>query len=138
MAVEISRKHFTVEEYEKMIEAGILEEDDRVELIDGEIIEMGPIGSHHVACVTRLNMLLARLADQDFIVSIQNPIQLNDDSQPQPDIALLKFRGDFYSTQLPRPADIPWLRRLPTPQSNTTGSSRFRAMPGMVFLKYGW
>ncbi|HEX8599483.1 MAG TPA: Uma2 family endonuclease [Chloroflexia bacterium] len=106
MAVEISRRHFTVEEYDKMGEAGILAEDDRVELIDGEIIEMSPIGSHHAACVTRLNMLLTRLADHNLIVTVQNPIRLNDDSEPQPDLALLKFRTDFYSDQLPTPSDI--------------------------------
>lgn len=106
MAVEIKRKHFTVDEYYRMLEAGILTEDDRVELIDGEIIEMSPIGSHHAGCVTRLNMLLNQLVGQQSIVAIQNPIHLSDWSEPQPDVALLKMRADFYANSHPTPPDI--------------------------------
>ncbi len=106
MAVEIKRKHFTVDEYYRMLEAGILTEDDRVELIDGEIIEMSPIGSHHAGCVTRLNMLLNQLVGGQSIVAIQNPIHLNDQSEPQPDVALLKMRSDFYADGHPTPSDI--------------------------------
>lgn len=106
MAVEIKRKHFTVDEYYRMLEAGILTEDDRVELIDGEILEMSPIGSHHAGCVTRLNMLLNQLVGQHAVVAIQNPIHLNDRSEPQPDVALLKMRSDYYANDHPTPQDI--------------------------------
>src|SRR3989442_296723 len=87
MDMHPTRKHrFTVEEYSGLIEAGILQEDDRVELIEGEIIEMSPIGKNHVACVNRLTALFSRYAGQSAIVSVQNPIELPNYAQPQPDL----------------------------------------------------
>src|SRR5712691_10471645 len=80
----------TVDDYHKMAEAGILGEDDRVELIDGELIEMAPIGSNHAGEVMRLNMLLsAAVAGRAAIVSPQNPVRLGAHSEPQPDITVL-------------------------------------------------
>ncbi|HEX2224650.1 MAG TPA: Uma2 family endonuclease [Thermoanaerobaculia bacterium] len=106
MAFPIVRKRFNVDEYHAMARAGILHEDDRVELIEGEILEMTPIGSRHAGCVTRLNrLLLSRLGDT-AVVSVQNPILLNDDSEPQPDLMILRRREDFYSTAHPGPADV--------------------------------
>ena len=87
-----------------MMEAGILSESDHVELIDGEVIEMSPIGSRHAACVDRLNKLLNKL-DQ-VIVRVQNPIRLDDFSEPQPDITLLRARDDFYAQGHPLPSDV--------------------------------
>jgi Uma2 family endonuclease len=89
-----------------MAEAGILSEDDRVELIEGEVIEMNPIGSRHAACVNRLNMLLSRLAQKVAIVSVQNPIRLDEYSEPEPDIVLLRPREDFYVQGHPTPSDV--------------------------------
>ena len=89
-----------------MIEAGILSEGDQVELIDGEVIEMSPIGSRHAACVDRLNKLLNRLVPQDVIVRVQSPIVLDDYSAPQPDISLLRPRADFYAQEHPAPIDV--------------------------------
>ena len=106
MTVQLLRRKFTVEQYHKMIESGILTEDDRVELIRGEIIEMSPIGTKHAACVNRLINLLVQLLGKRVIVAAQNPIRLNDNSQPQPDVALLKPRDDFYATAHPQPQDI--------------------------------
>jgi Uma2 family endonuclease len=106
MSVQIARRHFKINEYYRMTEAGILAEGDRVELIDGEIVEMSPIKSRHAACVDRLNKLLNRLVAQDAIVSVQNPIVLDDYSEPQPDISLLRPRADFYAQGHPRPADV--------------------------------
>lgn len=85
------RRRFTVHEYERMIETGILAEDDRVELIEGEILTMAPIGPRHATCVRRLNALLNASPGKDrFIVSVQDPISLpSAGSEPQPDIALL-------------------------------------------------
>ncbi len=105
MAVAFPRKRFTVEEYHRMGEAGILHEDDRVELIDGEIIEMSPIGKRHAACVKRLNALLSRLLGQRAIVGVQDPLQLSNYSEPQPDITVLKFRDDYYAERHPMPED---------------------------------
>jgi Uma2 family endonuclease len=89
-----------------MAETGILTEDDRVELIEGEIVEMSPIGSRHAACVNRLNMLLSRQAGQSFIVSVQNPIIVSDYSEPEPDLAVLRLRADYYEQELPQSADV--------------------------------
>ncbi|BAY62032.1 hypothetical protein NIES22_20990 [Calothrix brevissima NIES-22] len=106
MTVQLLRRKFTVEQYHKMLESGILTEDDRVELIRGEIIEMSPIGTKHAACVNRLINLLVQLLGKRVIVAAQNPITLNNNSQPQPDVALLKPRDDFYATAHPQPQDI--------------------------------
>lgn len=105
MAVHVLRRRFTVSEYHRMVEAGIFGEDDRVELLEGEIIQMSPIGSRHSACVARLTALLARLHGQ-AIVWVQNPVALDEHSEPQPDIALLRFREDFYAQRLPGPEDV--------------------------------
>lgn len=106
MTVQLLRRQFTVAQYHQMAEAGILAEDDRVELLEGEIIEMSPIGRRHAACVDRLNRLFSdRLRDR-AIVRVQNPVQLSDRSEPQPDIALLKPKADFYESGHPQPQDI--------------------------------
>jgi Uma2 family endonuclease len=106
MVIQIARRQFNVTEYYRMIEAGILSEQDRVELLDGEIIEMSPIGSRHAACVDRLNHILSRLVGRDVIVRVQNPIRLDNFSEPQPDIALLRSRQDFYAHAHPTPEDV--------------------------------
>jgi len=106
MVVQVSTKKFTVYDFHRMGEAGIFSEKDRVELLEGEIIEMTPIGSRHAACVSRLNSILTSQLGPTAIVSVQNPIRLNDESEPQPDIALLKPRPDFYAEAHPKPDDI--------------------------------
>ena len=106
MTVQLARKLFTVADYEQMAAAGILGEDDRVELLDGEIVQMSPIGSRHAACVNRLNRLLAPLVGTAGIVSIQNPVHLSELSAPEPDVALLVYRDDFYGQQSPTAADL--------------------------------
>lgn len=106
-ADEIRPRHrWTVEDFHKMVEAGLLTEDSRVELIDGEVVEMAPIGSEHAGKVSRLVHLFSSLAGNRAIVSPQNPIVLGDYSEPQPDIALLRWREDFYENAHPRPQDI--------------------------------
>jgi Uma2 family endonuclease len=106
MSVQIARRHFSVTEYYRMIEAGILSESDRVELIDGEVIEMSPIGSRHAACVNRLTMLLTGKLGQTAILSVQNPIRLDEYSELQPDLCLLQPRSDFYAEGHPTSADV--------------------------------
>jgi len=88
-----------------MGEAGVFLEDDRVELIEGEILKMSPIGSRHAATVKRLNGQLNRLLGDRAIVSVQDPILLNDFSEPQPDIAILRRRDDFYAQAHPTAED---------------------------------
>jgi Uma2 family endonuclease len=91
-----------------MIAAGVFGEDDRVELIDGEILEMSPIGSRHAGTVKRLNAFFSHVLHERAIVSVQDPIQLQPKSEPQPDIALLRPRADFYTESHPT-ADETWL-----------------------------
>jgi Uma2 family endonuclease len=98
------RRLLTVDEYHRMGEAGILTEDDRVELIEGELVAMAPIGSEHIAATNSLNRLLVLAVGERGIVSVGNPVRLNRRSEPQPDFAVLKPRGD-YRTALPRPED---------------------------------
>ncbi|MEB3339981.1 Uma2 family endonuclease [Okeania sp.] len=106
MSVELERRQFTVKEYHQMAESGILTENDRVELIAGEIIKVAPIGIPHAGFVRRLNMIFNNLLRGKVIVDIQNPINLNDDSEPEPDLALLQWRDDCYVGTLPEPEDI--------------------------------
>ena len=100
------RHRLTVDQYYRMAEAGILKEDDRVELIEGEIIDMPPIGIDHAYFVNRLTSLFIQSVGLQANVSSQNPIRLNSRSDPQPDIALLRYRDDFYRHAHPRPEDM--------------------------------
>lgn len=106
MAVQIPRRVWTADEYHQMAKAGILSEDDRVELIDGEIVEMSPIGSRHAGCVNRIVAFLQQKIGQSTIISVQNPIRLSDYTEPQPDIAVLRLRADFYADAHPTPQDV--------------------------------
>jgi len=98
------RRLLTVDEYHQMGEAGILTEDDRVELIEGELVAMAPIGSEHIAASNSLNRLLVLAVGDHGIVSVGNPVRLNRHSEPQPDFSVLKPRDD-YRKMLPRPED---------------------------------
>ncbi|MDE2686988.1 MAG: Uma2 family endonuclease [Chloroflexota bacterium] len=101
-----TRRRFTVAEYYAMANIGILHENDRIELLDGDLIVMPPIGDWHAASVDRFtNMLPPRLQGR-AIVRVQNPTRLNDNSEPQPDIMLLRWRDDFYQEGHPAPADV--------------------------------
>jgi Uma2 family endonuclease len=100
----VKKRLFTVEEYHRMGEAGILHEDDRVELVGGEILEMAAIGSRHLACVNGLNRLLVGVVGDEAIVSVQNPVRLDGRGEPQPDLAVLKGRD--YTDALPGPEDV--------------------------------
>jgi Uma2 family endonuclease len=106
MAVELTRLRFSVDEYHRMASAGILGEDDRVELIDGEIVVMSPVGAHHSGTVNKLNRSLSRALGDKAVIGVQNPIRLTDDTEPEPDIAVLRPRADFYTESLPAPAEI--------------------------------
>jgi Uma2 family endonuclease len=103
-AQEIVRRRFTVHDYHRMGEAGILHEDDRVELIEGEIVEMAAIGTRHFVCVNQLNRLLVRGVGDEAIVSVQNPVRLDEHTEPQPDLTVLRVRD--YRESLPMPGDV--------------------------------
>jgi Uma2 family endonuclease len=104
--VMLQRRRFTVAEYARMLTAGILSEDDRVELIDGEVCVMSPIGPLHAALVDRLTRILVLLCATSAIVRVQSAIQLNDYTEPQPDLAVLQPRDDFYATAHPLAAEV--------------------------------
>ncbi len=106
MTVLAAKHLITASEFDQMCEAGVFREGHRLELIEGEIIEMSPIGKRHATAVRRLNNLLTRsLGPDEALVDAQNPVVLGDISEPQPDLALLRPRPDFYAEH-PRPEDI--------------------------------
>ncbi len=100
------RRKFTVEDYHQMGEAGIFGPEERVELIEGEIIDMAPIGPAHAGLANRLIRLFARHLGERATLCVQNPIALPPRSEPQPDFALLRYREDDYAASLPRPQDV--------------------------------
>ena len=100
------RRRLTVNDYHRMGAAGILREDDRVELLDGDLYDMPPIGDGHIGRVNRSDHVLNRRVGDQAIVSVQNPIRLSDASEPEPDIALLRPREDFYATRKAGPEDV--------------------------------
>jgi Uma2 family endonuclease len=107
MAVSVTpvRRRFSIDEYEKMVATGILAEDDRVELIEGEIVEMSPIGDPHAAVVTNLTHLLVSRIGERARVRVQGPVRVPPRSKPQPDLALLRLRS--YMREGATTADVP-------------------------------
>jgi len=106
MSVHLQKHYFNVDEYYRMAQAGVFSEEDKIELIEGEVVEMSPIGKRHAACVRRLDRILHRSIGELAIVSVQAPISIDDFSEPQPDVALLKPSADFYANAHPTPQDI--------------------------------
>lgn len=103
----MQRKHlYTVEDYYRMAESGILKPGERVELIEGVIVDMLPIGSAHGGVVNKINHLLSQVVGDGAVVAVQNPVRLNDLSEPEPDVALLRSRHDFYTESHPCPDDV--------------------------------
>lgn len=99
-------RRFTVDEYYQMAAAGILTEDDRVELIEGQIVEMSPTGSRHAATVRRVTGLFYGRVGGRALVLVQDPVRLSPGSEPEPDVALVRPRPDLYVEAHPGPADI--------------------------------
>lgn len=102
-AVLVQRRRFSADEFERMAEIGILREDDRVELIEGDVVRMSAVGRRHVACVTELPFLTGRRLGDEFRVSVQSPIRLGEYGEPEPDVAVLHARD--YNRALPGPED---------------------------------
>ncbi len=101
MPVLAPRRLFTVEQFHQMADAAIFGADDRIELLSGEIVEMTPIGSRHAACVSRVNRLLGQSLGEGVIVRVQDPLRLDDYSEPQPDLGVVRDREDFYRDRHP-------------------------------------
>ncbi len=106
MAIQLEQRLITVEEYHKMASAGILNADDRVELLYGKIIKMSPIGSKHAACVDKIDELLKRLLAGKAIVRVQNPLIMDDLSEPEPDIAVVIRKENYYADKHPSAEDV--------------------------------
>jgi Uma2 family endonuclease len=106
MAIQIARRLFTTTEYDRMVEAGVLTKDDRVELIDGEILQMSPIGPRHAGCVNALARLFIQVLGDRAVVAIQNPVRLSERSEPQPDLSILRPRPDLYRSTHPAAEDV--------------------------------
>jgi Uma2 family endonuclease len=100
-------KHLTnLNEWRRLGEANIFPPESRLELINGEILEMAPIGFNHSGHLNRINKLFAKIIPDDVILSVQNPLQLGDLSEPEPDFMLLKPNDDFYSSRHPNANDV--------------------------------
>jgi Uma2 family endonuclease len=104
MSVPRPHHRFTVDEYERMAEVGILGEDDRVELIWGEIVEMSPIGARHVACLRQTSRACHRQLGDDVFIHVQDPIRLLHDGEPQPDLSLIRVTYD--QARVPAASDV--------------------------------
>ncbi len=103
---QLERKRFTVTEFQRMVETGIIEEGSPYELLNGEIVHMASIGSKHASKVSRINAHLSKTLQQVHIIAVQNPIELGAFSQPEPDIAILHWQDDFYESGHPTAQDI--------------------------------
>jgi Uma2 family endonuclease len=104
--LEAKHWRFTVDDYHRMGQVGILSEDDRVELIEGEVLEMSPIGGPHMTCVNFLNRFLVNLVGSSLVVSVQNPVRLGGHTEPQPDVSLLKPEVLANGRNVPTPAEV--------------------------------
>jgi len=87
-ATDVHLRRFTSDEVQAMLQAGILHEDDRLELIDGQLVAMSPIGDAHIACINRLNRLFVERTASDIAVSVQNPVRIDKHNEPEPDVVL--------------------------------------------------
>lgn len=106
MATQLTRRRFTADEYHRMAEVGLLTQDDRVELINGEIVEMAPIGDRHAGTVDYVAALFSSRLQNVVQVRVHSPIRLSEHSEPQPDVTLLRRRADFYRGAHPGPEDV--------------------------------
>ena len=137
-AADFPRPHrLTVTDYYRMAEVGILAEDARVELIDGEIVDMAPPVSSHSSKVAFLTHALVRAADTKALVFVQNPVRLSDYSAPQPDFALLRLRENGYDTQLPNRTTYYLSSKSRRRRCASTTTPRSRSMRAMAFPKCG-
>jgi Uma2 family endonuclease len=106
MSVQLTRHRFTWDDYHALAAAGALKEDDKVELIEGEIVDMAPIGSRHAAAVDRLGRWLVMGCGTRAIVRVRGPVRVGAHSEPQPDLLALERRDDFYQDAPPTADDV--------------------------------
>lgn len=126
MPIELLKRRFDADEYQKMGRARILSEDDRVELINGEILTMTPIGPRHNAAVNRASHALVGAVGNQAIVQVRGSVRLDVWNEPQPDLVLLRPEPDFYASRLPGPSDI--LLIIEVAESSLDYDSEVKAM----------
>ncbi len=138
IAPSIVRKKFRSDEIHKMIKVGILPEESGWELIRGEIVRRMSIGSRRVGTVIKIGKLFERKIGEDVLVSTQNPVHLDEYNEPEPDIALLKPREDFYTESLPVPTDV--LLLVEVSDSTVEYDREFKKffMPKRKLRNFGW
>ena len=105
MAIQLERHLFTLDEYERMVDAGVFGEDARLEFIKGEIVEMSPVGVEHALAIARLDDLLAGPARGSVLVLVQGPLYIGRSARPEPDMTLLRRRKDFSRANPPSAND---------------------------------
>ena len=132
MQPAVKPHRFSVRDWHRMGEIGLLAADHRAELIEGEVIDMAPIGSAHAALVTRLTHLLTSRLSTGALVSVQNPLRLGDFSEPQPDLMLLRPREDFYARTHPTAQDVLLVIEV---ADTTLAYDRDRKIP--LYARYG-
>ncbi len=137
MAVRPQPRLFTVEEYDRMVEAGILGENERVELVSGGIVQMTAIGSRQAACVNRLNALFSKHVSDRAIIQVQNPVRASELSEPEPDLGLLRPRSDYYAAAHPGAGDVFLLIEVRTHPWTTIAGSKLGSMPPLACQSYG-
>lgn len=106
MSAPPTARRFTVDEYHRMVAAGILGEDDRVELLDGQVVEMPPIGPEHAGCVDEVVRLLYRVVGEGVTIRVQSPVVVTEYWEPYPDVAVLRSRPGGYRARHPGPDDV--------------------------------
>jgi Uma2 family endonuclease len=106
MAAEVTKKLFTVNDYYSMAEAGIIGPDERVELVEGEIIQMSPIGHRHGVRVVRASTMFFEAFGRKAVISTQGTLRLNKRTEFEPDLVVFKPRADFYASGRAKPADV--------------------------------
>lgn len=106
MTIYTAIRPLTGIEFQRMVEEGLFDEDARIELLDGRIHEMAPVGIPHTTIVKRLILHFTDLFHRQYLIQVQDPIALTHDSHPQPDVALLRWRDDVYADHLPTPSEI--------------------------------
>jgi Uma2 family endonuclease len=106
MTTQLEKRLFTVQDYYKMAEVGIIKPSDRVELLNGEVIKMSPIRSPHASMVDLLNEILTTTLHKKAIIRVQNPIRIGKYSEPEPDFSIVKIQPDRYRDRHPQPGDV--------------------------------
>jgi Uma2 family endonuclease len=133
MSVELLRRHvLTVEDFHRMGETGILGPDDRVELVEGELIDMAPIGAPHGGTVMKLTSVVQKALRASEIVSVQGALRLSGTTELYPDLTVLRPRADFYTRSIPEPADVLLLIEV---SDTTLAYDRGRKVP--LYARYG-